>query len=285
MNHNLYAALRAQFPSNLDTTAVETDDGLHYSWRDLERASAMLANLLEGLNIPQGARVAVQVEKSVEAMMLYLATLRAGYVFLPLNTAYQSAEIQYFIENAEPAVVVCSGPNFGWVSKIAFKAGTQYVFTLNDNRTGSLLDRAVHCSDKHTVVENVPDDGAHWRREHIVLGGQHGNAAVRGVETGEATRCGGSCAARCALTRPAQRGEVRGGRRHRSRARRRATRAVGICRGEEKRRRAAAPAAAATTVQDGIVCVLRVEAGARPRWGAQGVDVYVLCTGAGRRAR
>lgn len=136
MNHNLYAALRAQFPSQLDTTAVETDDGLHYSWRDLERASAMLANLLDGLNIPKGARVAVQVEKSVEAMMLYLATLRAGYVFLPLNTAYQSAEIEYFIENAEPAMVVCSGANFGWVSKIAFKAGTQYVFTLNDNRTG-----------------------------------------------------------------------------------------------------------------------------------------------------
>lgn len=160
MNHNLYAALRAQFPSNLDTIAVETDDGLNYSWRDLERASAMLANLLEGLNIPQGARVAVQVEKSVEAMMLYLATLRAGYVFLPFNTAYQSAEIQYFIDNAEPAVVVCSGANFGWVSKIAFKAGTQYVFTLNDNRTGSLLDRAVHCSDKHAVVENAADDMA-----------------------------------------------------------------------------------------------------------------------------
>ena len=74
MNHNLYAALRAQFSSHLDSTAVETDEGLHYSWRDLERASAMLANLLEGLNIPQGARIAVQVEKSVEAMMLYLAT-------------------------------------------------------------------------------------------------------------------------------------------------------------------------------------------------------------------
>jgi len=160
MNHNLYAALRAQFPNNLDTIAVETDDGLNYSWRDLERASAMLANLLEGLNIPQGARVAVQVEKSVEAMMLYLATLRAGYVFLPLNTAYQSAEIQYFIDNAEPAVVVCSGASFGWVSKIAFKAGTQYVFTLNDNRTGSLLDRAVHCSDKHAVIENAADDMA-----------------------------------------------------------------------------------------------------------------------------
>ena len=150
MNQNLYAALRAAFPKNLTAIAVETDDGLFYSWSDLERASAMLANLLDGLHIPKGSRVAVQVEKSVEAMMLYLATLRAGYVFLPLNTAYQSAEIEYFIGNAEPAVVVCSGKNFGWVSKLAFKQGTQHVFTLNDDRTGSLLDRAAHCSDQHT---------------------------------------------------------------------------------------------------------------------------------------
>ena len=105
-NTNLFSALRAAFPADLDAVAIETDNGLHYSWRDLERATAMLANLLQSLNLPEGARVAVQVEKSVEAMMLYLATLRAGYVFLPLNTAYQSAEIEYFIANAEPAVVV-----------------------------------------------------------------------------------------------------------------------------------------------------------------------------------
>jgi acyl-CoA synthetase (AMP-forming)/AMP-acid ligase II len=91
----------------------------------------------------------VQVEKSVEAVMLYLATLRAGYVFLPLNTAYQSAEIEYFIGNAEPAVVVCSPKNFGWVSQLAFKAGTQHVFTLDDDRTGTLLERASHCADLH----------------------------------------------------------------------------------------------------------------------------------------
>ncbi len=159
-NNNLFAALRAAFPADLDTVAVETDNDLNYSWRDLERATAMLANLLASLNLPQGARVAVQVEKSVEAMMLYLATLRAGYVFLPLNTAYQSAEIEYFIGNAEPAVVVCSSRNFGWVSKIAFKAGTQNVFTLDDDRTGSLLDRAAHCSDQHEIAVCKEDDMA-----------------------------------------------------------------------------------------------------------------------------
>jgi malonyl-CoA/methylmalonyl-CoA synthetase len=157
-NHNLFSALRAAFPVDVSGTAVETDEGLHYSWGDLDRATAMMANLLQSLDLPAGSRVAVQVEKSVEALVLYLATLRAGYVFLPLNTAYQSAEVAYFIGNAEPSVVVCSGANFGWVSKIAFKAGTQHVFTLNDDRTGSLLERAAQHSDQHHAVPCKEDD-------------------------------------------------------------------------------------------------------------------------------
>ncbi|WP_114970515.1 malonate--CoA ligase [Rhodoferax ferrireducens] len=157
-NGNLFSALRAAFPQDLDAVAVETDNGLYYSWRDLDRATAMMANLLASLDLAPGARIAVQVEKSVEALVLYLATLRAGFVFLPLNTAYQSAEIEYFIGNAEPAVVVCTAKNFGWVSKIAFKAGTQSVFTLNDDRTGSLLERVAHCSDQHAVAFRQADD-------------------------------------------------------------------------------------------------------------------------------
>jgi len=118
---NLFSALRAAFPADVNATAVETDEGLNYSWRDLDRATAMMANLLKSLDLPEGSRVAVQVEKSVEAMMLYLATLRAGYVFLPLNTAYQSAEIEYFIGNAEPAVVVCSGANLAGSARLPSK--------------------------------------------------------------------------------------------------------------------------------------------------------------------
>src|SRR5258706_407515 len=107
---------------------------------------------------PPGARVAVQTEKSVEALMLYLAVLRAGLVYLPLNTAYQSAEIEYFVGNAEPSVVVCSGRNFGWVSRIAFKAGTAHVFTLNDDRSGSLLERAAVHGDVQTPAQRSADD-------------------------------------------------------------------------------------------------------------------------------
>jgi malonyl-CoA/methylmalonyl-CoA synthetase len=155
-NANLFEALRAAFPTDLEGCAVETDTGLHYSWRDLEEATAMVANLLEFLEIPKGSRIAVQVDKSVESLVLYLATLRAGLVYLPLNTAYQSGEMAYFIEDAKPSVVVCSGRNFGWISKMAFSSGTAHVFTLNDDRTGSLLERAAQFPRTHVVAPCQP---------------------------------------------------------------------------------------------------------------------------------
>ena len=115
-SHNLFTALRVAFAADLDRTAIETADTAtprFYTWRDIERATAMMANLIASLDLPADSRIAVQTEKSVEALMLYLAVLRAGHVYLPLNTAYQAGEIEYFIGNAEPAVVVCSGKNFG----------------------------------------------------------------------------------------------------------------------------------------------------------------------------
>ena len=158
MNANLYLALRQGFPDNLDAVAIETDQGLAYSWRDLERGSAMLANWLDSLQLPLGSRVAAHLDKSVEALMLYLATLRAGHVFLPLNPAYQSTELSYFVRDAEPAVVVCAPQHFSWVSKIAFQLGSRCVMTLDDQRGGSLLQRAAHHSDQHAPVQRAPQD-------------------------------------------------------------------------------------------------------------------------------
>ena len=160
---NLYVALRDAFPVDLDTLAVETAGSdaappLHYTWRDLERGTAMLANLFASLDLPPGSRIAAQVEKSVEALMLYLAVLRAGFVYLPLNTAYQQEELAYFIGDAEPAVVVCGTRGFSAISRIAFAAGTEHVYTLNDDRTGSLLQRAAHQSTAHLPAERSADD-------------------------------------------------------------------------------------------------------------------------------
>jgi malonyl-CoA/methylmalonyl-CoA synthetase len=160
MNDNLFLALRGAFPKDLSQTAIETADGAtqHYSWHDLERGTAMLANLLQSLELPANARVLVQTEKSVEALMLYLAVLRAGLVYVPLNNAYQASELEYFIGDAEPSVVVCASKHFGWISKIAFRHGTRHVYTLDDDRTGSLLQRAMHHSDQQTPAQRAADD-------------------------------------------------------------------------------------------------------------------------------
>ncbi len=159
-NENLFVALRDAFPADLAAIAIETTDEppLRYTWGDLERGTAMLANLLDSLGLPAGSRIAVQTDKSVEALMLYLAVLRAGGVYLPLNTAYQRDEMGYFIGNAQPAVVVCTPKNFGWVSRLAFTAGTEHVFTLDEHRGGSLLQRAAVQSDRHVPAVRAADD-------------------------------------------------------------------------------------------------------------------------------
>ena len=186
-NANLYALFQSRFPKDLNDCWIETDEGRYYSWLDLERGSAKLANLLASLHLPQGSRIAVQVEKSPEALMLYLATVRAGFVYLPLNTAYRAAEMEYFIANASPAVVVCSPQNFGWITQIAFKAGTAHVFTLDEPRegknSGSLLTRALHHSDQFETVHKEPHElaailytsGTTGRSKGAML--SHGNLA------------------------------------------------------------------------------------------------------------
>ena len=152
IDSNLFTALRAGFPAAREGIAIETADTpqpLRYTWRDIDRGTAMLANLIDSLALPADSRIAVQTGKSVEALMLYLAVLRAGHVYLPLNPAYQASELEYFIGNAEPAVMVCAPADSGWVSKLAFKAGTRHVYTLGEDRTGTLLDRAAFHSDEH----------------------------------------------------------------------------------------------------------------------------------------
>ncbi|AWQ04874.1 malonate--CoA ligase [Bordetella bronchiseptica] len=181
-NANLYAVLEGGFPADRDRVALETPT-LRYTWNDIDRASACLANLLASLKLPAGARVAVQVEKSPEALLLYLATLRAGLVYLPLNTAYREAEIEYFLGNAEPAVVVCTSANAGWVRRAAAKAGSAHVYTLDEDRTGTLLQAAAAMPQRFRTVARKADDlaailytsGTTGRSKGAML--SHGNLA------------------------------------------------------------------------------------------------------------
>ena len=156
-NANLYTILAGGFPADRSKIALETPD-LLYTWNDIDRASACLANLLASLGLPEGARVAVQVEKSPEALLLYLATLRAGFVYLPLNTAYRESEVAYFLGDAEPSVVVCASKNQDWMRRVAGQAGTRHVYTLDEGRSGTLLEAAAGMSQSFDTVARGADD-------------------------------------------------------------------------------------------------------------------------------
>jgi malonyl-CoA/methylmalonyl-CoA synthetase len=179
---NLYTVLESGFPADRQSVAIETPEAC-YTWDDIDRASACLANLLASLDLPAGARVAVQVEKSPEALLLYLATLRAGLVYLPLNTAYRESEIEYFLGNAEPDVVVCSPENESWVGRVARAAGVRHVYTLGDHRAGTLLEAAAGLPQTFRTVAREPDDlavilytsGTTGRSKGAML--SHGNMA------------------------------------------------------------------------------------------------------------
>ena len=105
MSNFLFGTLFDQKPTA--AVFIELADGMRWNYGDLLDETARVANALLSLGIQPGDRVAAQVDKSVSAVALYLGTVRAGAVFLPLNTAYTATEVEYFVNDAEPALLVC----------------------------------------------------------------------------------------------------------------------------------------------------------------------------------
>src|SRR5690606_12355444 len=95
------------FSATPDAVALELADGSTITYAELDAGSARYANLLTSLGLKAGDRVCAQVQKSTETVFLYLGCLRAGFVYLPLNTAYQEGEIRYFVSDAKPAAAFC----------------------------------------------------------------------------------------------------------------------------------------------------------------------------------
>ncbi|NUS19396.1 MAG: malonyl-CoA synthase, partial [Mesorhizobium sp.] len=137
--------------------AIETHDGARISYGDLIARAAQMANVLVARGVKPGDRVAVQVEKSVANIVLYLGTVRAGAVYLPLNTAYTLNELDYFIGDAEPSLVVCDPSKAEGLAPIAAKVKAE-VETLGPDGKGSLTDAADKASPEFTTVPRENDD-------------------------------------------------------------------------------------------------------------------------------
>ncbi|MFG1424438.1 malonate--CoA ligase [Roseixanthobacter liquoris] len=155
-NH-LFSAMRAAVPA-LETPLVLHPDGAVETYADAFALSARMANLLVALGVKPGDRVAVQVEKSWPALALYLAAVRAGAVYLPLNTAYTLAELSYFLSDAEPTVVVCRPEIEADVRALAAGLGVPQVETLGADGIGSLTVKAQDYPGTFEDVARGPDD-------------------------------------------------------------------------------------------------------------------------------
>src|ERR1700676_2988316 len=156
MNANLFSRLfdGLDDPSRL---AIETIDGAHISYGELISRAGRMANVLVGRGVKPVDRVAAQTEKSVPGLVLYLATVRAGAVYLPLNTAYTLTELDYFITDAEPSLVVCDPAKAEGIGAIAAKVGAK-VETLDANGRGSLSDAAAKAGKAFATVARTDDD-------------------------------------------------------------------------------------------------------------------------------
>nr|VFK56823.1 MAG: malonyl-CoA/methylmalonyl-CoA synthetase [Candidatus Kentron sp. TUN] len=197
---NLYTLFTSCFPEDTSRTFIETPTGQQWSYGDLERETGRFANALGTLGLRKGERIAVSVEKSPEALFLYLACLRAGIIYLPLNTAYQLSEIDYFLSDAQPKVVVCRPEALASISELAARHEIGQVLTLSEEGTGTLIrmSRAVVGEGSmDSVFNTVPcekDDiaavlytsGTTGRPKGAML--THGNLAANALALREAWR-------------------------------------------------------------------------------------------------
>jgi malonyl-CoA/methylmalonyl-CoA synthetase len=156
-NASLYAQLHASFTTHAQRVALETPDGRTYTYADLDREAARHAGFLCAQGLQRGDRVAVQVEKSPQSLFLYLGCLRAGFVYLPLNTAYRPAELDYFIGDAEPALMVTSASAHADLAELVRqqKLSTR-LFTLDASGTGTLT--AALGSSSTDIASMGPDE-------------------------------------------------------------------------------------------------------------------------------
>ena len=137
---------------------MATDRGESFTYADLERETAHVAAFLVRLGLEPGDRVAAQIDKSPQALFLYLGTLRAGLCYLPLNTAYQKGELDYFIGDAEPRVVICRPETAALIRELASKRNVEHVFTLDDSGCGTLTETMAGVPEQFTDRERADSD-------------------------------------------------------------------------------------------------------------------------------
>src|SRR5438128_11883599 len=138
------AWLRSALAGDPQRPFLRLPEGKTFTYRDLAEISGRLAAAMAKCGVAAGDRVAVQVEKSAEAFMLYVACLRLGAILVPLNTAYTLAELAYFIGDAEPSLIVARPADRDALVVLAGASGAARVDTMGTSGDGSLMTLAAN---------------------------------------------------------------------------------------------------------------------------------------------
>ncbi|MFM8746505.1 MAG: AMP-binding protein [Aestuariivirga sp.] len=156
---NFYSRFAQVFAANAERTAITSADGaLRLSFGDLAHAAARYANALAALGVEAGDRVTVQVEKSPESVFLYLAVMKLGAVYQPLNTAYTAAEVAYFVEDAAPKLIVCDPSRQQEMRALGDQHKVFAVANLDHRGEGSLATLAATMDGRHDTAARDADD-------------------------------------------------------------------------------------------------------------------------------
>lgn len=155
---NVFETVAGHFRHSPERVFLTTTTGQQYTQGEIDAEAARLANFLISLGAQPGDRISVQVEKSVESFCLYLACLRAGLVFHPLNPAYGPNELEYFLINAAPFAIICDPAKYELMGELASAAGVSNVLTLDSQGQGSIIKNAASHSGQFVTIDRSEDD-------------------------------------------------------------------------------------------------------------------------------
>ncbi len=160
LSHNIYELFLSKFADSLNRPFLTIPGGLTYTFGQLDRRSAAMATVLAHNGVRPGDRVVAQIDKSPDAIALYLACLRGGFTYVPLPKNRSVEDIGFYLGDVEPSVLICKEEDVTKFKPVADIVGVPTVHTLSSRSTGTLADAANEVTPVNAIVRRDASDMA-----------------------------------------------------------------------------------------------------------------------------
>ena len=157
INKNLYTYFEQKFLRYNNRSFLVSDHGT-LKYDEIHNETGRYVSMFTEMQINKGDRIVVQVEKSIEAVLLYLACLRYGAIYIPLNPAYTKEEVEYFLQDSDPTLFVCIPERESSMRALATEIGIPNLISLGQNVDGSIFDKLMNLESSQHVANCSEDD-------------------------------------------------------------------------------------------------------------------------------